>query len=66
MTISKFKELIKPFKQGYVAQQMGISQAYLSQVLKGKQVISRKTAAQMAKFVENHECSMKNNMLKVK
>lgn len=65
MTTTTFKKLISPFKQCYVAQQMGISQAYLSQIMKGRQPISAKTAYQMAQFAESHVFVLKNKKLNI-
>ena len=56
MTTKQFKEFIKPFKQSYVADCMGISEAYLSQVMNGRHKVSNKTAKAMERFCTNHSC----------
>ena len=52
--VRAFKKSIKPFKQGYVAEQLQITQAYLSQVLRGRRTPSEKIIRRMGEFISVH------------
>jgi transcriptional regulator with XRE-family HTH domain len=54
MNIKDIKEKLKPFKQGYVASQLNMTEGYLSQVLNGKQPLSKKTEKMLNDFLNKH------------
>jgi hypothetical protein len=51
MTIKEIKEKLKPFKHGYVAEQVNLSQSYFSLIMTGKKPMSKKTEKQLLQFI---------------
>lgn len=54
MKAEDYKTRLKPFKQGYVASQLNMTEGYLSQVLNGKQPLSKKTEKMLVDFLNKH------------
>lgn len=54
MTAIEFKNKLNPFKQGYVAKELNLTEGYLSQVLRGKQPLSSKTEKLLTDFLKKH------------
>lgn len=54
MRIEDYKKKLAPFKQGFVAKELNLTEGYLSQVLNGKQPLSQKTEKLLNQFLTKH------------
>lgn len=54
MKAQDYKKKLKPFKQGFVAKELNLTEGYLSQVLNGKQPLSSKTEKLLNEFLTKH------------